>query len=51
MKQGNILVQVWFATSKAGLNFYTTIQVASRVAEWLKLGNIRKISKLVGGKA
>ena len=39
MKQCNILVSVWFATSKAGLDFWFNIfciRIVSRVSKWLK---------------
>ena len=51
MKQINVLVKVWFTTSKVGLDFYYN-EVASRVAGRLKtedltkLGNISKIWKM-----
>ena len=60
MKQCNILVFVWFVTSKVGLDFYynkTCILISSRVAKQLKtldLSKLRKItrdSKLLGRRA
>ena len=45
MKQINVLVKVWFTTSKVGLDFYYN-EVASRVSGWLKTEDLRKLGNI-----